>query len=358
MLLFSAPLSGQNSNESNKVDIKKSKTVSTSTTFKTRKRLPEAISESSGLIMWNGLLWTHNDNNGTNSFFSFDSENPGIYEEFYLDEITTRDWEAISQDEKYFYIGDFGNNYGDRTDLKIVRINKEAFLNKVLEADTINFSFSTQTDFTKLNIYKTDYDCEAFIVTSDSIYLFTKSWVSKTTSIYSLPKTPGTYSANYLTTYNLGLVTDAMYLENKRMLILCGYSRNFLRQFLYVFCDSEPGRFFQGNRYNITMNLGLFPHQVEGIASTDGKTFYVTNEHRFISPRRVHTFELPDKIFRECEATFPDSTLVNKAATDNTSDNSNQVYDNNNSIQSNPGLKENEILVVPVIEHPYLYNKK
>jgi len=84
------------------------------------------------------------------------------------------------QDKDYLYVGDFGNNLnGNRTDLKILRIRKNSVLVNPLKIDTINFSYSNQTNFTPTGTNNTDFDCEAFIVASDSIYLFTKQWISK-----------------------------------------------------------------------------------------------------------------------------------------------------------------------------------
>ena len=60
------------------------------------------------------------------------------------------DWEDLTSDkEGNIYIGDFGNNNGTRTDLKVYRIAiTDYFASDSVTADVINFSYSTQTDFT------------------------------------------------------------------------------------------------------------------------------------------------------------------------------------------------------------------
>jgi hypothetical protein len=83
------------------------------------------IPETSGLILWNGYLWTHNDNTD-NNIYCLDIANGSLIKSYHLETVKNNDWEEISQDENYIYIGDFGNNRGDRQDLKIVRIEKSS----------------------------------------------------------------------------------------------------------------------------------------------------------------------------------------------------------------------------------------
>src|SRR5690606_30715450 len=114
-----------------------------------------------------------------------------VIQTYNLQSISNTDWEEISQDEDYFYIGDFGNNgHGNRTDLHILRISKASLADEPI-IDTIHFSYNNQTDFTGTEPNATDFDCEAMIISQDSIYLFTKQWLSQNSAIYALSKTPG-----------------------------------------------------------------------------------------------------------------------------------------------------------------------
>ncbi len=190
--------------------------------------MPSQLLETSGLTYWNNLLFTHNNNDDL-KIYAIDTTNGSITNSYNLNGTANIDWEEISQDENYLYVGDFGNNSsGNRTNLKILRIEKSSILNNNLKIDTINFSYANQTDFTATAANKTDFDCEAFIVTTDSIYLFTKQWNTNQTSLYALSKTPGTYNAMYKNSYDVqGLVTGATLLENKKLVVLCGYNTLF-----------------------------------------------------------------------------------------------------------------------------------
>ena len=126
---------------------------------------------------------------------------------------TNYDWEDICRDSTYIYIGDFGN-VGSRTDLKIYRLSVSSYLttlNDTVTADTIQYSYSDQTDFTP-DQFNTNYDAEALISYNDSLYIFTKNWGNYWTNIYALPKTPGTYQISKVDSlYSEGLVTGATY---------------------------------------------------------------------------------------------------------------------------------------------------
>lgn len=238
--------------------------------------LPSVVSESSGIIMWNNKIWTHNDDTDIN-IYGLDTNDINNYTAFPLTSCVNIDWEEISQDSAYIYMGDFGNNVsGNRTNLKILRVDKASLLLNSPVIDSINFSYSTQTDFTPTGSNNTDFDCEAFVVSTDSIYLFSKDWVSNKSTIYALPKTPGTYYADSISTYDAqGLITGASYLEDKHQLVISGYS-NLLQPFIVLLYDFHNHDFFSGNKRKVLLNLSFT--QVEGIATEDGVNYFISNE--------------------------------------------------------------------------------
>ena len=204
--------------------------------------------------------------------------------------------EEITQDANYFYIGDFGNNVsGNRKDLHILRVEKQSLLHNNQKIDTLSFSYSTQMDFTKIKSNTTNFDCEAFIVSGDSIYLFSKEWKQKKTSVYVIPKLPGQHIAQLKESYNVkGLITAATYVAEKKLLVLNGYSKS-LSPFIYLFYDYNESGFFSGNKRKIKIALPF--HQMEGISTLDGIHYFLTNENfarkRIINvPQQLHQFDL------------------------------------------------------------------
>jgi hypothetical protein len=258
------------------------------------KKLSDTLKETSGLMAFDNLLWTHNDDHDTN-IYGLDY-NGKIQKKIQLEKVKNTDWEEISQDSSFIYIGDFGNNYqGNRTDLHILRIEKKSFLLNQPIIDTISFSYSNQTDFSIQKENTTDFDCEAFVVTKDSIYLFTKQWRQNKTSIYVLPKTLGNYIAQLKETLDVeGLITGATAFDSGKGIVLCGYSR-MLQPFLYLLYDYKNNDFSTGNQRKIKISLPF--HQIEGIESLDGKLFYLTNESfirkPFLNiPQQIHLVDL------------------------------------------------------------------
>ena len=260
--------------------------------------LSSQLIESSGLIEWNGFLYTHNDNSDT-SLYKLNKITGQIVETIALNSIENIDWEEISQDDNYIYIGDFGNNTsGNRTNLKIYKIAKSS-LNSTPIIETINFSYANQIDFSVQSANNTNFDCEAFVITNTEILLFTKQWLNNQTSVYSLPKTAGIYSANLLTTINVnGLITGATQKTDSRLIALSGYSSS-LQPFIFLLYDFFNTDFNNANKRKIEISLPF--HQVEGISTINGKDYYISNESfiqtPFINnPQKLHTLTISNYI--------------------------------------------------------------
>ena len=257
--------------------------------------LSPTLSETSGLVRWNNQVWTHNDSGDIN-LYALDTTSGNIVKTQALTGKVNTDWEDIAQDADFIYIGDFGNNAnGNRTDLKIFKVSKFTLLLGNPLVETISFSYSNQTNLNPTGGNNTDFDCEAFIVSADSIYLFTKQWVSEKTSVYRLSKKPGTQTATLKSTFDVkGLVTGAVYLQEQQIVGLCGYSKQ-LQPFLYLLYDFKGQDFFAGNKRKVTISLPF--HQTEGIATNNGLRWYLSNE-AFVqaplvnTPQKLHLLDL------------------------------------------------------------------
>ncbi|KUJ61655.1 hypothetical protein AR687_12000 [Flavobacteriaceae bacterium CRH] len=257
-------------------------------------KIDNTIKETSGLVSFANLLWTHNDDHDK-TIYGLDSLGK-IQKKIILNTVTNHDWEEIAQDSSYLYIGDFGNNYsGNRTNLQILKIEKESFLEGNPKIENISFAYSDQTDFNLRKPNTTNFDCEAFIVSKDSIYLFTKQWQSSKTNIYALSKQSGNHVAKLKDSLDVkGLVTGAAYLEDKRLIALCGYSK-IGKPFIYLLYDFNNHDFLSGNKRKIDLQLSF--HQIEGIATKDGLHYYLTNESLVRKPllnvpQQIHRFDL------------------------------------------------------------------
>lgn len=258
------------------------------------KKISDSLKETSGLVYFDNLLWTHNDDHDT-TLYGLDTLGK-INKKIHLKNIKNQDWEEITQDSTFIYIGDFGNNAtGNRTNLNILKIDKNTLFNENPIVENITFRYADQTNFSPTKPNQTQFDSEAFVVTKDSIYLFTKQWKTSKTSIYTLPNKSGNHIARLKNTFNTkGLLTGATYIESKKILAMCGYSKTG-KAFIYLLYDFKDHDFISGNKRKI--NLGLSFHQIEGITTKDGIHYYITNEALIRKPilnipQQIHYFDL------------------------------------------------------------------
>ena len=257
--------------------------------------LPEDLKETSGLIYWDGSLWTHNDSED-NSLYRINPASGKIISRVSLAGVENTDWEDMAQDRDYIYIGDIGNNSGNRKDLHILRVAKKSLVKGPPEIVTISFSFDSQTDFTP-RAHATDFDCEAMIVHRGQIFLFTKEWITAGTSVYTLPASPGHHVARKVSACQVdGLITGADISADGSMIILCGYNA-LIQPFLYILKDPSGNGFEDGKLFEACQRipLALPYHQVEGIAIKSAKEIYISNEYLSLGswikvPQQLHGF--------------------------------------------------------------------
>lgn len=241
--------------------------------------LNDSIQETSGLSFFDGKLYTFNDSGNPAELYEIDKTSGKILNTLKTN-AENKDWEALTNEGKNFYIGDFGNNAGTRKDLKIYKI---PFQNNQLQNDSmkvISFYYPEQKDFTPKNI-NTDFDLESMIYLNRKIHIFTKEWASKSTTHYTLDLNNfENQAAQKVETYKTGfVVTDSYYYEKK--LYVVGYTKK-TEVFLNIFNETEPGIFFKENPKHLYLGSALTIGQIEGVA-VDKKGIYVSGE-KFYSP--------------------------------------------------------------------------
>lgn len=247
-------------------------------TFKTPNKLTDLnndISETSGIVLFDGNIWTHNDSGGEPALYSIDRITGNVIKKVVIAGVAAIDWEDVARDDEFVYIGDFGNNNGNRKDLRIVKFPLLELNQDTAFASIMTFNYADQTDFTSLP-QNNDFDAEALISFGDSLYIFSKNWKSLKSRIYVLPKSFNDYTANVIGELTpSGLITGADFLKSEKVFVLCGYNK-ILQPFIYMMWDYGNKVFTEGNRRKINLNLPL--HQVEGVAINQLNQAYLTNE--------------------------------------------------------------------------------
>jgi hypothetical protein len=239
--------------------------------------LPAEVNESSGLIFLNGRLITHNDSGNPGMLYEIDTLSAQVLRSVVVKNHGNIDWEDICRDSNYIYIGDFGNNMGNRTNLRVLRISIADYLaSDSVDAEAIHFSYADQTNFNPGN-FSTNFDAEAIVCTAQYLYIFTKQWGKPGTKVYPLSKTPGTYSLVASDSLSVnGLITGADFWNNK--LSLTGYTSQ--NVFILVASGFSWPHVSSGNiiTQNVTLNGSI---QVEAIAYNQGNKAYISSEQSF-----------------------------------------------------------------------------
>jgi len=238
--------------------------------------MSNTIDETSGLIYLDGKLITHNDSGNEAHLHEIDTIDGEVLRTVVISNAVNTDWEDITFDANYIYIGDIGNNAGTRTDLKIYRITiSDYFISDTVTADLINFSYADQTNYSN-QIYAHNFDVEALINRGDSLYLFTKNWLDAKSNIYSLSKTPGAYTTNKIDQLETdGLITGADFNSISNKLVLSGYS--FTNPFIVQLSQFENDLFSSGTHNKVMLNVDE-SIQVEAICTQGGNQYFLSSE--------------------------------------------------------------------------------
>lgn len=248
--------------------------------------LPSFLSETSGLCSSKEGLWTINDSGNDPKIFRLlldtiktaSAQSVQKIESYRLN-IPNIDWEAIETDGTYLYIGDFGNNKGNRKDLCIYRIPISNLLSESQQIkddryeysgniESMKFQFAEQKSFKKRRLHS--FDCESMLVQGDSITLFTKNWNNPNTYIYQFAWSTAFQVIKRVDCLRLGfLSTDVC--QDERKLIFCGYNARG-KQFLSIYPKGD------GKKSN-TFTIDIKPGQIEGITVHE-QCVYLTTEKR------------------------------------------------------------------------------
>lgn len=245
--------------------------------------LPDIVRETSGLQLFGPLVLTINDSGNEPEIYGIQTENGQISRIWKVKNARNKDWEALTSDEHFLYIGDFGNNLGIRKDLVIYKIPLTELTSfDVVNALEIRFAFEDQGSFLP-SLHNHPFDCEAMVSIGDSLVLFTKDWKNNLTTAYFIPKKQGDYAAIRKFEFDAqGLITDADYYKQDSVLLLCGY-KNY-NPFLWKIegINFNDGTFSKATKYDITEYSGI---QNEGISFFSKDSLYMTSEAQFIKQK-------------------------------------------------------------------------
>ena len=240
--------------------------------------MPVQVDESSGLSTTGAnSIWTHNDTDSDARIFNLDLSG-NFLEQLELTGVVPVDFEDVCFDGIInFYVGDFGNNLNDRTDLRIYKIPNPDLLDISVSPELINFSLSDQLQFPPSQ-EQMNFDIEAMVYFNGSLHLFSRNRTNPFNGLikhYKLNSAPGDQIAELQGTYfanlseNHSAITAADISPDGSRLVLLSNSA------LFTFTEFENDNFFGGIQ---TYNFFSENTSKEGVSFVDDCNLRISEE--------------------------------------------------------------------------------
>ncbi len=258
--------------------------------------LPVALNEASSMLQADGKWFIINDSGNPADVFQInESGNCSLVKTTRISNFSNIDWEDLAADSQYLYIGDFGNNNGNRNNLRILKVRKSALFSPdslSIQASKLDFSYPDQTSFVSSNSH--NFDCEAFFNQNGKLHLFSKNRGNQKTKHYSLDPNQTVQVAQLHDSLEVGgLITSASISPDGKTVVLLGHENGgSLGVFTWLLFGFESNDFFKGNRRKIWHDNMLFNGQTEGIGFKNQDTLLISNEKLATIPAAIRKVEI------------------------------------------------------------------
>lgn len=230
--------------------------------------LPQSQRETSGLAWIQGKLFSINDGGNTAEVYELNPQTGVLVRTIMVEGASNVDWEDLAVSPTHLFIGDFGNNLGNRKDLRILKISISDLMNQTkVQPQLIEFSFSDQTQFS-FPANSHNFDCEAMIFSNGKIHLFSKNWTDSKTKHYSLSSDAGKHTATFIGEMDSqGLITGADVTPDGKHLVLVGYENKGIssRAFVWGFPNFNGSSLSSSKGYQFFIGSPISVGQTEGI---------------------------------------------------------------------------------------------
>jgi hypothetical protein len=260
--------------------------------LKTVFNFPKKLSEISGIVVIDSLIWVIQDSGNDAKVFGVSKEGE-IRTTISIQNSTNEDWEDLTIDSNNnLYIGDFGNNANNRRDLCIYKIQaSDLNSSEVNPKEKIRFFYPEQKSFPpkKNELF---YDCEAFFEHNGHFYLVTKNrskGFDGTTYVYKVPNKAGTHPALLMgsfktcDTFNTCAITGAAISNDGKKVVMLSHSK------LWLFEEFISDDFLKGKMRKIELNHNS---QKESVFFKDTTTLLIADERTKKIGGKVYEYSL------------------------------------------------------------------
>jgi len=197
--------------------------------------LENELNEISGLIYWNtDTILSVNDGGNPSIIYALNEKG----EIFFKKELPIKniDWEDLAIDnENNIYIGDFGNNYSKRQNLRIFKLSGyDLFQKEEVKIEKIRFNFEDQNNFPP-GIENRIFDCESMFHLKNELIIITKNKskpFNEISYVYKIPDHEGEFTAKKIDSIELkgsthfnSMITGADYNPTRDIVYILFYNK-------------------------------------------------------------------------------------------------------------------------------------
>lgn len=242
-------------------------------------KLPDALAESSGLFCDpSGQVFTLNDSGNAPIVYQL-AVDAAISTESLVN-AKNQDWEALTGDDNYLYIGDIGNNNGQRKTLIIYKVNRSHLSPDQPSSIAVSYVGNTVNANRSLDH---DFDAEALVAVNDQLVLFSKSWQTDVLKVFLLDKSTHQQAVtpHALVRGLPGVITGADYDQIQQQYILVGYPSKRVGY-------GEPFMLILDNQFSLLEHIPLPGFgQIEGVCHRPDGEIWFTQEASFFSSAKL-----------------------------------------------------------------------
>lgn len=249
--------------------------------------LPSQLAEISGMAIYKSSVYAINDSGNGAVIYQLGLDDFSIKNRYRIRDLTNHDWEELSVYDDILFIGDFGNNRGNRRDLAIYEIPIGDLGKEKPRLTVREFEYRNQDKFNNLP-HTHRWDCEAMVITADRILLISKDWPGSRSLLYSISRDSLSSSLLPLQELNLGfLVTGACYGPEDSVVYFCGHNN----EETFIALAELNDNFRIKGRIRKFVIPELKNRQVESVFVLNG-IIYLASESTLIK-QKIYKVEIP-----------------------------------------------------------------
>lgn len=239
------------------------------------------VAETSGLACVDDQLWTLNDSGNASEIYPLSPQ--GDVGAAVRLPLTNVDWEAITAYGNTVFIGDIGNNSGQREHIVIHRFQLHGGRAEQLQSFTLQYPNKPTGGLTP---YAHDFDAEALVaLDAQTLLLFSKSWGSGISHVYKIELgISKTARIRWIADIEglPGLITDATRIAGSDDIQVVGYI-NYRTNLLQFMLNQQFAAFTARISKDFTvLHIEQLTHQgqVEAISSCQHKFWFSAEQYQ------------------------------------------------------------------------------